>query len=123
MIQSPKFNSPALTSPLALGNFGNNNSDVQRLSEEVMSLRTKLVSWEDSWNQAKQACEAWRREAAEKDEKAKMADRERIHSLIKIGEVRKFCCVFLGKLDTLNLCTGFKKIILECLIQYFLPSY
>ncbi|XP_057310766.1 putative E3 ubiquitin-protein ligase UNKL [Hydractinia symbiolongicarpus] len=87
MIQSPKFNSPALTSPLALGNFGNNNSDVQRLTEEVMSLRTKLVSWEDSWNQAKQACEAWRREAAEKDEKAKMADRERIHSLIKIGEV------------------------------------
>lgn len=87
MIQSPKFNSPSLTSPLALGSLGNTSSDVQRLTDEVISLRTKLSSWEDSWNQAKQACEAWKNEAAEHSEKAKAADRDRIQSLIKLGEV------------------------------------
>lgn len=89
IIQSPKYNSPALTSPLALGNLGNNNFDVQRLTDEVLSLRGKLASWEDSWSQSKQTYEAWRREATEQSEKAKAADRDRIQSLIKLGEVRK----------------------------------
>lgn len=93
MMSSPKFQSPSLTSPLAFGGSlsGGNNMDVQRLTEEVITLRNKLASWEDSWNQAKMACEAWKREATEQNEKAKAADRERVHYAMKLGEV----CVFL----------------------------
>ena len=52
-----------------------------------MMLRAKLITWEESWNQAKQACEAWKREAADASEKAKASDRERIQALFKLGEV------------------------------------
>jgi len=86
MIQSPKFNSPSLTSPLALGSLGNNH-DLHRLSDENLMLRSKLTSWEESWNQAKQACEAWKREVAEHNDKAKASDRERMQALIKLGEI------------------------------------
>ena len=86
MIQSPKFNSPSLASPLAIGNLSG-SSDIARLSDENMMLRSKLITWEESWNQAKQACEAWKREAAEASEKAKASDRERIQALFKLGEV------------------------------------
>ena len=85
MIQSPKF-SPLVNSPSALGNLSG-SSDINRLNDENMMLRSKLLNWEESWNQAKQACEAWKREAAEANEKAKAADRERIQALFKLGEV------------------------------------
>ena len=52
-----------------------------------MSLRNKVASWEESWNQAKQACDAWKREANEHFEKAKQIDREKTQALIKLGEV------------------------------------
>lgn len=93
MMSSPKFQSPSLTSPLAFGGTGNlsaNSStsmDVQRLTDEVLTLRSKLASWEESWNQAKMACEAWKREANEQVEKAKAADRDRIQYCIKLQEV------------------------------------
>jgi len=96
MMSSPKFQSPSLTSPLAFGgasgggNLSGNSSssmDVQRLTDEVLMLRNKLASWEESWNQAKMACEAWKREANEQVEKAKAADRDRIQYAMKLGEV------------------------------------
>lgn len=94
MMSSPKFQSPSLTSPLAFGgSLGSNNIDVQRLTEEVISLRNKLVSWEESWNQAKMACEAWKREATEQNEKAKAADRDRMQYGMKLGEVHALFCL------------------------------
>ena len=96
MMSSPKFQSPSLTSPLAFGSgnlSGNSSSlDVQRLTDEVLSLRNKLASWEESWNQAKMTCEAWKREANEQAEKAKAVDRERIQYGMKLGEV---CCILM----------------------------
>lgn len=86
MMQSPKFNSPNLTSPLALGSLGKQGVDIQRLTDEIISLRTKLATWEDSWNQAKQACNAWQQEVSNHAEKAKQADRDRVQALIKLGE-------------------------------------
>ena len=83
MLQSPKFNSPSLASPLALSN----SFDIQRSSDEIISLRSRLVSWEESWNQAKIACDAWKREASEQSDKAQAADREKMQTLIKLGEV------------------------------------
>ena len=72
-----------MTSPLGL----TSGSDTQRLSEEVIALRSKLSSFEESWNQAKQACEAWKREATEQSERSKTLDRERLMLQIKFGEV------------------------------------
>ncbi|XP_066917265.1 RING finger protein unkempt-like isoform X2 [Clytia hemisphaerica] len=89
MMSSPKFQSPSLTSPLAFGsgNLNSSSLDVQRLTDEVLSLRNKLSSWEESWNQAKMTCEAWKREANEQAEKAKAVDRERIQYGMKLGEM------------------------------------
>ncbi|XP_012554518.3 putative E3 ubiquitin-protein ligase UNKL isoform X2 [Hydra vulgaris] len=82
MLQSPKFNSPSLASPLALSN----SFDIQRSSDEIISLRSRLASWEESWNQAKIACDAWKREASEQSDKAQSAEREKMQILIKLGE-------------------------------------
>ena len=79
-VQSPK---QQMTSPLGLSS----GSDAQRLSEEVISLRSKLTSYEETWNQAKQACEAWKREANEQSENAKTLDRERMQLQIKLADV------------------------------------
>ena len=38
-----------MASPLGLGN---NSTEIQRLSEELMAAKTKLASWEESWVQA-----------------------------------------------------------------------
>ncbi|XP_065066413.1 putative E3 ubiquitin-protein ligase UNKL isoform X1 [Rhopilema esculentum] len=78
-VQSPK---QQLTSPLGLSAV----TDAQRLSEEVVALRSKLSSYEESWNQAKHACEAWKREASEQCEKSKSLDRERMMLQIKLSE-------------------------------------
>ena len=76
-----------MTSPLGL----NSGSDAQRLSEEVIALRSKLSSYEESWNQAKQACEAWKREANEQSEKSKTLDRDRKQLQIRLVDVRIAC--------------------------------
>eukprot|EP00794_Sanderia_malayensis_P008929 gene8929-9881_t len=78
-VQSPK---QQMTSPLGLTSA----ADGQRLSEEVVALRSKLSSYEQSWNQAKQACEAWKQEANEKSEKSQTIDRDRMMLKIKLGE-------------------------------------
>ena len=79
-VQSPK---QQMTSPLGLSS----GSDTQRLSEEVIALRSKLSSYEETWSQAKQACEAWKREANEQSEKSKTLDRERMQLQIKLADV------------------------------------
>jgi len=81
-VQSPK---QQMTSPLGLSS----GSDTQRLSEEVIALRSKLSSYEETWSQAKQACEAWKREANEHSEKSKALDRERIQLQIKLADAEK----------------------------------
>ena len=95
-LQSPKsLGSPQLVSPLGLGN---SSSEIQRLNEEVLAAKTKLASWEDSWAQAKQACDAWKKEAEESAKKAKQADQDKLEAIIKKEEVslllkhnRKLC--------------------------------
>ena len=101
MMSSPKFQSPSLTSPLAFGGSGSlgggaSSLDNQRLTDEILSLRSKLSSWEESWNQAKMACEAWKREATEQAEKAKAIDRERIQCCMKASLSFFFYLVFVS---------------------------
>jgi hypothetical protein len=67
--------------------FGGGAGEVQRLSEELMSARTKLASWEDCWVQAKQACDAWKKEAEDSIKKAKNSHHDKLEALLKLSEV------------------------------------
>lgn len=58
---------------------------MQRMNDEVNSLRYKLASTE---HQAKLVCESWKREATEQNEKMKAVDRERMQYCMKLGEVK-----------------------------------
>ncbi|EDO48025.1 predicted protein, partial [Nematostella vectensis] len=79
-LQSPKsLNSPQLHSPLDLTTAG----EVHRMGEELMAARSKLASWEDSWVQAKQACDAWKKEAEESIEKAKSSQADTLEAVMK----------------------------------------
>ena len=84
-LHSPKsLGSPQMASPLGLGN---NSTEIQRLNEELMAAKTKLASWEESWVQAKQACDAWKKEAEESIKKAKQAEKDKLEAVIKKEEV------------------------------------
>lgn len=52
-----------------------------------MAAKTKLASWEESWVQAKQACDAWKKEAEESIKKAKQAEKDKLEAVIKKEEV------------------------------------
>lgn len=87
-LHSPKsLGSPQLSSPLGLSN---SSSEIQRLSEDLMAAKTKLASWEESWAQAKQACDAWKKEAEESAKKAKEAEQEKLEAIMKREEVNCF---------------------------------
>lgn len=84
-LQSPKsLGSPQMASPLGLSNSAN---EIQRLSEDLMAAKNKLASWEDSWAQAKQACDAWKKEAEESAKKAKEAEQNKLEAIMKMEEV------------------------------------
>lgn len=84
-LHSPKsIGSPQLSSPLGLSN---SSSEIQRLSEDLMAARTKLASWEESWAQAKQACDAWKKEAEESAKKAKEAEQGKVEAIMKKEEI------------------------------------
>lgn len=67
--------------------FGGGTAEVHRLNEELMSARAKLASWEECWLQAKQACEAWKKEAEESMKKAKESHNDKLEALSKLSEV------------------------------------
>lgn len=73
-----------MASPLGLSNSAN---EIQRLSEDLMAAKSKLASWEESWAQAKQACDAWKKEAEESAKKAKEAEQNKLEAIMKMEEV------------------------------------
>ena len=84
-LHSPKsLGSPQMASPLGLSN---SSSEIQRLSEDLMAAKTKLASWEESWAQAKQACDASKKEAEESAKKAKEAEQNKVEAIMKKEEV------------------------------------
>ena len=54
----------------------NLESENRRLREEISQSRSKVAAWEESLGQARQACEAWKKEATEKSEKVKKLENE-----------------------------------------------
>ncbi|XP_052766376.1 putative E3 ubiquitin-protein ligase UNKL isoform X1 [Mya arenaria] len=66
-----------LYSQTVSNNLSNNHSDVQKLQSDVIVYKTKLDHWEQAYNQAKAACEAWKKEADESSRKVKTLEDER----------------------------------------------
>lgn len=63
--------------------------EIHSLKEEIKQSRAHLSSWQDSWKQAKQACDAWRKEAEEassrasKEKERSAREKEELESQIK----------------------------------------
>ena len=55
------------------------------LHEELRQAQQSLVSWQESWKQAKAACEAWKKEAEEATSRTRL---EREGNMRRIEEVR-----------------------------------
>ena len=74
------------------GPAGSPDAEVQTLREELVLAKTKLSNWEQSWRQARSACEAWRKEAEDakyhvqtvEQEKHKVIAKLQLVSLLKL---------------------------------------
>ncbi|KAG8440032.1 hypothetical protein GDO86_002484 [Hymenochirus boettgeri] len=62
------------TSPAFLSGPG--GAELVRLRQELEEASNTIKQWEDSWKQAKQACDAWKKEAEEANERANAASLE-----------------------------------------------
>lgn len=93
---SPKQQpSPQLNSPLA---HSGSQADIEKLSQQLASAHAKLASWEQAWSQARQACEAWKKEAEDSEIRAKKVEQERLELAIELEKVtfQKFIIVVLN---------------------------
>lgn len=78
--QSPLFPHFQHPPPNSISNNGS-LGEVQRLRDELNATRSKLAEWEGVYNQAKCACDAWRREAEESVKRSKAAEDERLQAV------------------------------------------
>lgn len=68
-------------------------TEVLNLKEELEQTKASLSSWQDSWKQAKDACDAWKKEAEDSSCRAKGEKEEAVKT---IDEVRVgVCCLSL----------------------------
>ena len=87
-LSSPKqLPSPQLTSPLALSGT---HADIDKLSQELSAAHVKLASWEQAWSKARQACEAWKKEADDAEGRARKAEQERLEMSLKLEKVSTY---------------------------------
>ncbi|XP_029858063.1 putative E3 ubiquitin-protein ligase UNKL isoform X7 [Aquila chrysaetos chrysaetos] len=73
------------TTPSISSNTSGN--ELTRVRQELDDAKTKLKQWEESWQQVKQACDAWQKEAQEAKERANIADADKQLALQKKEEV------------------------------------
>ncbi|XP_010140007.1 PREDICTED: putative E3 ubiquitin-protein ligase UNKL [Buceros rhinoceros silvestris] len=73
------------TTPSLSSNTG--GYELTRVRRELDDAKRKLKQWEESWQQVKQACDAWQKEAQEAKERANIADVDKRHALQKKEEV------------------------------------
>ncbi|KAL8590154.1 hypothetical protein ACOMHN_010349 [Nucella lapillus] len=69
------------------------STEVQRLRDELTTMRGKMAEWEGVYTQAKTACEAWRREAEECTKRSKLAEEEKLQAAKQrdeaLGEIQR----------------------------------
>ncbi|XP_071815243.1 putative E3 ubiquitin-protein ligase UNKL isoform X2 [Apostichopus japonicus] len=78
------------------------DGDHHKLQEEVTTLRNKLQTWEESWNQAKQACDAWKQEATDWAKKAEILAQEKQASIQSKEEALQECKALKQEVDGLT---------------------
>ncbi|XP_052265444.1 RING finger protein unkempt-like isoform X2 [Dreissena polymorpha] len=85
---SPRSGPMGLHSPLysqsvtGVGANGSASGDISKLLSDVNMYKTKLEHWEQAYNQAKAACEAWKKEAEDSSRKVKTMEDEK-NSIVK----------------------------------------
>ncbi|XP_041085454.1 putative E3 ubiquitin-protein ligase UNKL [Polyodon spathula] len=68
---------------------GTSTADLARLQKELDEAKMKMKQWEDSWQQVKQACNAWQTEAQEAKDQAKSAEAERLLAFQKRDDAKR----------------------------------
>ncbi|XP_064890173.1 RING finger protein unkempt homolog isoform X8 [Columba livia] len=58
------------------GSLGPGAAELARLRQELDEANSTIKQWEESWKQAKQACDAWKKEAEEANDRANTANME-----------------------------------------------
>ncbi|XP_074927893.1 RING finger protein unkempt homolog isoform X4 [Chelonoidis abingdonii] len=58
------------------GSLGPGAAELTRLRQELDEANSTIKQWEESWKQAKQACDAWKKEAEEANDRASTANME-----------------------------------------------
>ncbi|XP_075026090.1 RING finger protein unkempt homolog isoform X15 [Calonectris borealis] len=58
------------------GSLGPGAAELARLRQELDEANGTIKQWEESWKQAKQACDAWKKEAEEANDRANTANME-----------------------------------------------
>ncbi|NXU75710.1 UNK protein, partial [Oreotrochilus melanogaster] len=79
--------SPLLSSGLTPSISSNTSGCLTQIRQELDDAKRKLKHWEESWQQVKQACDAWQKEAQEAKERADIADADKQLALQKKEEV------------------------------------
>ncbi|XP_010075307.1 PREDICTED: putative E3 ubiquitin-protein ligase UNKL, partial [Pterocles gutturalis] len=80
--------SPVLSSGTAPSISSNTSeNELTRVRQELGDAKRRLKQWEESWQQVKQACDAWQKEAQEAKERANIADADKQLALQKKEEV------------------------------------
>ena len=70
--------------------------EINRLKEELAGARTVLANWEDGFFQARNACEAWKKEAAMAKQKADVAMKEKESAMAKAAQMQRELEVMSG---------------------------
>ena len=87
-----------LTSSSTSGNNGSNNVaaannaasiEVGRLKDELIQNRARMTSFEESIQQARSACEVYKREAAIANRKVELAYKEKEQAMLKLAQMQK----------------------------------
>ncbi|XP_071617336.1 putative E3 ubiquitin-protein ligase UNKL isoform X4 [Heliangelus exortis] len=79
--------SPLLSSGLTPSISSNTSGCLTQIRQELDDAKRKLKHWEESWQQVKQACDTWQKEAQEAKERADIADADKQLALQKKEEV------------------------------------
>ena len=65
------------------------DNEISRLKEELAGTRARLASWEEGIQQARTACEAWKKETAMAQKKVELASREKGDALAKVAQLAR----------------------------------
>ena len=71
---------------------GSPGAELAALREELRQAKTHLAQWHESWKQAKQACDAWKKEAEDVNLRAKVERETSARRTDEVGFTRdQFC--------------------------------